>query len=195
LPGIDLRIIAISDAPIPDWRDDLELAVAVTGEIAVRGPQVTAGYFNLPEATLGAKIRHPDGGFFHRMGDLGYLDAEGRVWFCGRKSQRVQAGSATLYTIPCEGVFNTHPDVYRTALIGIPGTDGVEPAICVELEPDRSRRDHAALRRELRELGAAFQHTRTIRRFFIHPGFPVDIRHNAKIDRERLARWAGRQRR
>ena len=85
----------------------------------VRGPQVTAAYFNRPEATRLAKIADPNGGFWHRMGDLGYLDDTGRVWFCGRKSHRVITAQGALYTIPVEGVFNTHPEVFRTALVGI----------------------------------------------------------------------------
>ena len=53
------------------------------------------------------------------MGDVGYLDEQGRLWFCGRKSQRITTPQETLFTIPCEGVFNAHPAVLRTALVGV----------------------------------------------------------------------------
>jgi acyl-CoA synthetase (AMP-forming)/AMP-acid ligase II len=159
------------------------------GEIVVQGRQVTRGYFNRPEAELLAKIADPCGGFFHRMGDLGGMDDQGRVWFCGRKSHRVVTSQETLFTIPCEAVFNTHPDVFRTALVGIGEPGNQLPVLCVELEKGRwSNRDK--VRRELLDIGGRHIHTHGITTILFHPGFPVDIRHNAKIFREKLARWA-----
>ena len=64
-----------------------------------------------------AKIQ-TDNGFYHRMGDVGYSDDNGRIWFCGRKSQRVITENETLFTICCEGIFNKHASVFRTALVG-----------------------------------------------------------------------------
>jgi acyl-coenzyme A synthetase/AMP-(fatty) acid ligase len=128
------------------------------------------------------------------MGDLGYLDDRGRLWFCGRKSQRVVTPHGTLYTIPCEGVFNTHPHVLRSALVSVRCGTTTVPVICVEL--DRSQPagvDTAQLVRELTILAQSHEHTRSILRFLVHPNFPVDIRHNAKIFREKLAEWARRR--
>jgi acyl-CoA synthetase (AMP-forming)/AMP-acid ligase II len=191
--GIEVKIIRISDDPVPSWSTDLELPAGQVGEIVVRGPVVTASYYNRPQATALAKIPDPArGSFWHRMGDLGYLDAAGRVWFCGRKSQRVVTSQGTLFTIPCEGVFNAHPAVARTALVGVMREGAVEPVLCVE--PDAEKPHSAeALRRELLALGAAHEHTRGIRTMLFHKSFPVDIRHNAKIFREKLAVWAARQ--
>jgi acyl-CoA synthetase (AMP-forming)/AMP-acid ligase II len=191
--GMALKIIRISDDPLPEWTDDLELPPGEIGEIVVRGPVVTRSYYNRPQSTALAKIANPAGGFYHRMGDLGYLDEKGRVWFCGRKSQRVVTREKTLFTIPCEGVFNAHPAVYRTALVGVRRTGTTEPVLCVEREKD-STLPPEKLRAELLDLGAARAHTRDIRTVLIHPAFPVDIRHNAKIFREKLAMWAARQR-
>jgi len=194
VPGIDVRIIRISDEPIPEWTDSLELAPGQIGEIAVRGPHVTRTYYNRPEATALAKIEHrPSAGFFHRMGDVGYFDSQGRVWFCGRKSHRVQTGSSVLFTIPCEGVFNAHPAVFRTALVGARTPEGVQPVLCVELEKEHPPADPTVLRSELLALGAAHLHTAPIQAILFHPAFPVDIRHNAKIFREKLAVWASSQ--
>lgn len=194
VPGIDVRIIRISDEPIPEWTDSLELAPGQIGEITVRGPHVTRSYFNRAEATALAKIAHrTSGGFYHRMGDVGYFDAQGRVWFCGRKSHRVQTGSSVLFTIPCEGVFNAHPAVFRTALVGARTPEGVQPVLCVELEKEHPPTDPTVLRRELLALGAAHLHTAPIQTILFHPAFPVDIRHNAKIFREKLAVWASSQ--
>ncbi|MFO0952264.1 MAG: hypothetical protein U0835_14160 [Isosphaeraceae bacterium] len=63
------------------------------------------------------------------MGDVGYRDEQGRFWFCGRKSHRVTAASGVLYTIPCEAVFNTHPEVNRTALVGVGPAGSAKPVL------------------------------------------------------------------
>ncbi|HEY7307805.1 MAG TPA: fatty acid CoA ligase family protein [Gemmataceae bacterium] len=192
--GMTIKIIRISDEPIPTWSDDLELPTGDIGEIVVQGSVVTASYWNRPESTALAKIADPiHGGFYHRMGDVGYLDASGRVWFCGRKSQRVVTANGTLFTIPCEGVFNAHPAVYRTALVGVARKSAIEPALCVEREKETLEPGDEQLRRELFALGARHPHTRPIQTILFHPSFPVDIRHNAKIFREKLAVWAARQ--
>lgn len=189
---IEVKIIRISDEPIPTWSKDLELATEQIGEIAVKGPWVTPSYYNRPEATKLAKINDPAGGFYHRMGDVGYLDERGRLWFCGRKSHRVVAGEKTLFTIPSEAVFNTHPAVFRTALVGGRRCAETEPVLCVEREPGDATPD-ASLRSQLLEIGAKFPHTANIRTILFHPAFPVDVRHNSKIFREKLAIWAAKR--
>ncbi|MDR3636591.1 MAG: fatty acid CoA ligase family protein [Isosphaeraceae bacterium] len=191
--GMRVAIIRITDAAIPNWSDDLELPDGQIGEIAVQGPVATREYFKRPAATALAKIAGPNGGFWHRMGDLGYRDDPGRIWFCGRKAHRVITPAGTLFTIPCEAVFNTHPAVSRAALVGV-GTPGkMKPVLCVELARPRVTDDLQRLRTELLEIGARFPHTREIRTILFHPSFPVDIRHNAKIFREKLAIWAARK--
>jgi acyl-coenzyme A synthetase/AMP-(fatty) acid ligase len=130
---------------------------------------------------------------WHRMGDLGYFDEQGRLWFCGRKSQRVVTADGERYTICCEGVFNAHPRVRRTALVRLWHNGQGRPALCVELASEASAADEAIIRRELLALGADYPHTRDIHDIVFHPSFPVDIRHNAKIDREKLAAWASRR--
>jgi acyl-CoA synthetase (AMP-forming)/AMP-acid ligase II len=130
----------------------------------------------------------------HRMGDLGYFDAEGRLWFCGRKSQRVVVDAATtLCTEQVEPVFDLHPEVRRTALVGIGAPGAQRPVLCVELRKGVPRSDGARIADELRHLGDGFVHTAKVETFLFHPGFPVDIRHNAKIGREKLAAWAALQ--
>lgn len=189
-----VRIIAISDDGIDDWHSTVELAEGEIGEITVAGPTVTDAYFGRPEATRLAKIREhmPDGSMriVHRMGDVGYFDRDGRLWFCGRKGQRVQTGADTLYTECVEPVFNRHPDVARTALVGVGPAGRQLPVLCVELDQRRNRHEHTRIREELLALGARVPVTAGLRTMLFHPGFPVDIRHNAKIGREALARWA-----
>ncbi len=191
--GIELRIIALTDGPIATLADTRELPVGEIGEIIVRGPVVTKGYDALPEATAAAKIAGPDGTVWHRMGDAGYLDAQGRLWFCGRKAERVETRQGTLYPDQVEAIFNAHPEVRRTALVGIGPRPHQRPAIVAEplsrevvATPSLRRK----LVRELRALGVQHPHTDRIRFAFLHPGFPVDVRHNAKIHRLQLAKWA-----
>ncbi|NTV64864.1 MAG: AMP-binding protein [Oscillochloris sp.] len=196
-PEVTLRIIGISDEPIATWDDSLCLPPYAVGEICVKGPSVTKAYVNRPHSTAQAKI-HEGSVIWHRMGDLGYLDAQGRLWFYGRKTHRVETASGPLYTEPVELLFNQHPAVFRSALVGLAqaaggGRQAVEPVVLVELKKGlapKTAHEHERLLAELRELGAAHPMTAGIARFMIHPAFPVDIRHNAKIFREQLAVWA-----
>ena len=189
-----VRIIGIDDAAIPDWSDDRIVANGVVGEITVAGPTATDSYFNRDAATHAAKIREvlADGSerIVHRMGDVGYFDADGRLWFGGRKTQRVETASGPLYTEQVEPVFNTHPDVKRTALVGIGAAGQHRPVLCYELQPDVPQDRQAQIVEALRAIASRTAHTAAIDTFLRHPAFPVDIRHNAKIGREKLAAWA-----
>jgi acyl-CoA synthetase (AMP-forming)/AMP-acid ligase II len=193
---IEIKIIAAAEGPLTEFQ---ELPAGEIGEIIVRGPVVTREYDQLPEATAAAKIAvkgpatsAPSGAVWHRLGDVGYLDAAGRLWFCGRKAEAVETRQGSLYSAQVEPVFNAHPNVARSALIAT-GHDGHRAAIVVEpisrevvATPSLRRK----LVRELRTLGAAHPHTDNIRLAYLHPHFPVDVRHNAKIHRLTLARWA-----
>ena len=191
--NIDLKIIKITDDVISDWQDGLILDANVIGEIAVKGPQVTKAYYARQRATEMAKIIDPDGGFYHRMGDTGYLDEQGRLWFCGRLTHRVVTDKETLFTIPCEGIFNTHEKVFRTALVGINNNSQIIPVICVELEQETKDADKEIITAELLKIAAQFEQTKNIQHVLFHPAFPVDIRHNAKIGREKLAVWVQKE--
>jgi olefin beta-lactone synthetase len=192
VPGLEARTIRISDEPVARWDDALEVPAGEIGEIAVKAAHASRSYFNLPTATTLAKI--PDGAnFYHRMGDVGYVDPRGRLWFCGRKAHRVVTSQGTLFTIPCEGVFNRNPRVLRTALVGVRLNGATEPVLCVELEAGARGDSQEAIRAELLALGARHELTRQIKTVLFHPSFPVDVRHNAKIFREKLAVWAARE--
>jgi acyl-CoA synthetase (AMP-forming)/AMP-acid ligase II len=188
VPSAEVRIITTTDEPIAEWDEALCVATGEIGEIVIKGPQVTLEYFEAPEHTAQGKIRDGDR-IRHRMGDLGYFDDQGRIWFCGRKAHRVVTPDRTYHSVPCEGVFNAHAAVFRSALVGIESGGVVRPALCVELDRDVGV-SRKSLRRELLEMGGRFEHTRAIREILFHPGFPVDIRHNAKINRALLAIWA-----
>ncbi len=187
--NIDIRLIKINDEPIDTWSDDLLIPRGEIGEICVRGALVSRQYFEDPAATALAKIKQ-NGEIIHRMGDLGWMDDKGRIWFCGRKSHRVMTASGTLYTIPCEAIFNNHPAVFRSALVGIGPRSQQQPIMCIELADAGTGIDKTNLKGELLDLAAANDLTRSIRTVLFHKAFPVDIRHNSKIFREKLAVWA-----
>ena len=190
VPETEVAIIAIDDGPIERWSDARVLSQGDIGEIVVAGPQVTTTYYGRPQATRLSKIR--DGGRVrHRMGDVGYFDEEGRLWFCGRKSHRVPLSSGdTMYPVRCEVLFNAHPAVRRSAVVGPCRNGAVIPTLIVELRNPIGRRARRRLVDELSTLARSHPMTRPIREVLFHSAFPVDIRHNAKIDRPRLRRWA-----
>lgn len=190
LPGIDIRIIKPVEGAVADAAAIKELGLDEIGEIIVRGRVVTRAYDGNDTETSLAKIADGDS-FWHRMGDMGYLDDKGRLWFCGRKAHRVLTTTGVLYSVCCEAIFNEHPLVFRSALVGI-GTPGAQTPVVI-VEPREKITDTGRLLGELAELAGRHPLTTGISEFFVHPSFPVDIRHNAKIFREQLAGWAERQ--
>jgi acyl-CoA synthetase (AMP-forming)/AMP-acid ligase II len=192
---IDWRIIRVHDGPLTDITQTKGLSSGQIGELIVRGPVVTSEYVTRTESNATAKIQ--DGaGFWHRMGDVGYLDGQDRFWFCGRMAHRVVTPAGPRYTIPCEAIFNQHPALFRSALVGIGVASQQRPIIIAEPHPEqfpRTPADRQRLRAELRELAQANPLTSDLDTFLFHPSFPVDIRHNAKIYREQLAVWAAQQ--
>ncbi|MGF1717742.1 AMP-binding protein [Photobacterium chitinilyticum] len=214
--GADVAIIAITEDSIPAWDEALRLPANTVGEIVVKGPMVSSGYYRRASATEHAKILDSytgtnDAGASdtspnkpsvrHRMGDLGYLDLHGQLWMCGRKAHRVEANRVdskydehSYFSIPCERIFNTHPKVKRTALVSVEIKGETVPLLCVELEKgiklEQSELAINSFYDELKAIGAKHRQTAGIVDFLIHPDFPVDIRHNAKIFREKLAVWA-----
>jgi acyl-coenzyme A synthetase/AMP-(fatty) acid ligase len=196
-PRIDVAIVPISDAPIASWSDDLRLAPNQLGEICVKGPVVTREYANERELTLAAKSESRDG-LWHLMGDVGYFDDLGRVWFCGRKAHRLETEDGVVTPVPTENIYNVHPRVARTALVGA-GARGKERAVLV-VEPsagEMPRTDGARkrFREELDDLWSRARATDCIPKVahasVVHfrRELPVDVRHNAKIERGALKRW------
>ncbi|MGE4561023.1 MAG: fatty acid CoA ligase family protein, partial [Desulfobulbus sp.] len=131
LPEMDLRIIEPVEGPIGSWKEVRDVPEGTIGEIVVRGPVVTRAYAGNAGETKLAKIGDGDG-FWHRMGDMGYVDGQGRLWFCGRKAHRVSTAEGMLYTICCEAIFNEHPRVRRSALVGLGLWGQQTPVLIVE---------------------------------------------------------------
>ncbi len=180
VPGVEIKIITISD--IPETRLS-EIPRGSIGEIVVTGPPVTPSYFELSEETQKAKIR-VNGELWHRMGDMGYIDSQNRVWFLGRKSHRVPYREEILYPIAIEAIFNLHPEVKRSALVRFHEA----PGLVIERHDGNMSMTPQFLG-ELRELGQTHDKARLIKDFWLSSSFPVDIRHNIKIDRLKLSAW------
>jgi olefin beta-lactone synthetase len=170
------------------------------GEIIVRSRSVTREYFHRPDATALAKIAdprpHPGDdrpSVWHRIGDVGYVDDQGLLWFCGRKAHIVHTRTGPMYSVCCEAIFENHPDVFRAALVAAGPANDVRPVVVIEPEAGRfpaSRAAEATLRAELLELAARSPLTESIRDVLFHRSLPVDTRHNVKIQRETLREWA-----
>lgn len=205
-PSIRWKVIRITDAPIPTLDAAEELPAGEIGELMVTGPQITREYVTRTEANALSKVREagvgPNGTdiIWHRMGDVGYFDAQERFWFCGRKAHRVETVDGPLFSVCSEAIFNAHPEVSRSALVGVPQKDLPEgkkkPVIIIEPKDEEILLDDArlkAFREELQALGKTSPLTEKIETILFYPSFPVDIRHNAKIFREKLALWAAKQ--
>jgi len=211
VPGITVRIIRPDDAPLspvgrgaggegdslPLWNESLVLPQGEIGEIAVKGPVVTREYYDMPEQTRAAKLNEPLPGapacVWHRMGDMGYLDDNGRLWFCGRKAHRViMEGGKALYSVCvealCEEAYERLCGVRpRAALVGLGAPGQQRPVIVFEYNTPGGQ---LPLVRGLHAALSAYEMTRNLFKILYCPTFPVDVRHNAKINREALAHWA-----
>jgi acyl-CoA synthetase (AMP-forming)/AMP-acid ligase II len=189
----EVRIIKISEMAFNDISETTEMPLGMPGEIIVTGPTCTDSYWNREADTLMAKFTDEHGRNWHRMGDIGIMDGQGRLWYCGRVSQRVETGQETLFADQCEAIFNQHPDLVRSAVVGAGARGRQTPVLCIEVKGKLSPVDTERVHFDLLQLAQAHSITRSIRTVLFHPGFPVDIRHNSKIGREELAEWAANQ--
>ncbi|MCH8475583.1 MAG: AMP-binding protein [Opitutales bacterium] len=190
--GMEVRVIDWAEGPRKQVRSEDFLPPGTIGEIIVRGPVVTETYDQLPEATAKAKIPS-DQGIWHRMGDMGYFDEEGLLWFCGRAAEQVLTSSGPLFTECVEGLFQDFPGVNRVALIGLGPAGNQTPALVAEPEIwPRKRRDQETLLQSLQKRARANSLSAQLEKFFLKRKFPVDVRHNAKIHRLTLKKYFDR---
>ena len=189
-----VKIIKITDGPIDKLDDSIILPPGEIGEIIASGPIVTKQYYADPKATALSKII--DGpALWHRMGDAGYIDESGDLWFCGRKNHRVVSGGKTYYSVKCEAIFNRHPEVFRSALAASGKAPNQTPVVFIE--PARgcypeNEHQRGQFIKELLELSKKSDLTAEINKIYFIKKMPVDVRHNAKISRENLSEMATR---
>ncbi|WLI88763.1 long-chain-fatty-acid--CoA ligase [Massilia sp. R2A-15] len=113
VPSTDIAILDDDGVPV---------ALGERGEIAIRGPQVMAGYWNHPAET--ARVMTPDG--FFKSGDVGIMDADGYVKIVDRKKDMILVSGFNVYPNELEGVIAAHPGVLECAVIGVPDANSGE---------------------------------------------------------------------
>jgi len=187
LDSVDWRVIRITDAPIERMDEAVELPLGEIGELIVRGPQVSPRYVTRIEANAQFKIADQNT-LWHRTGDIGYFDDQNRFWYCGRKSQRVETAAGPLFTECVEGMFNRHPDVEISALVGLGRAGDQLPVIAVKFRPAVrvGRYSGAGAFADFTRLAATVIPASIICDWMEFEEMPVDVRHNSKINREFL---------
>lgn len=188
IDGVSIKVIPPHEGKLESFSECGSFEI---GEVIVSGKNVSPEYFENPEANELGKIHLRDDTIWHRMGDVGYLDDEGHLYYCGRKAHAVKAPSRTYYSIPVERIFNEHPKVKRSALVSL--GENAEPGVVIEPFPQHFPDGEPArseFLKEIEALAAENELTNKIQWFFLHPSFPVDARHNAKIFRDKLSAWA-----
>ena len=134
-PGAAGKIISLADVQLVDDQDQV-VAAGEVGEITVKGPMVFKGYWNLPEDNAYA---FRDG--WHHTGDLGRFDADGFLFYAGRKAEKelIKPGGENVYPAEVEKAILQHPDVEQTVVIGVPDPkwkEGIK-AVC-QLHPGKT---------------------------------------------------------
>lgn len=157
-----------------------------TGEILVTAPHLKRGYFRL-HLTDRAATRDVPGDRWHRTGDVGHLDAQGRLWVEGRLAHIITTADGVVTPVGLEQAVEQVEDVARAAVVGV-GPPGTQLLVAVVETRPRARRPGLAPA----ELAGAVRGSvdRPLAAVLVVPDLPTDVRHNSKIDRTRLARWA-----
>ena len=182
--GVNLQIIRTQKGDAPAWEDRQPLARGELGEIIASGANVSTAYHKDEKANRGHKIVDPSTQVWHRTGDIGFIDEAGRLIFTGRMAHLVEVDGELLHSVACEGVSNAHSSVKRSALVK--ASD--KPVMIIELKPGAENPD--LIKAEVLNLLQKNPRTQSINTLMIHRSFPVDPRHNAKIERAKLALWA-----
>ncbi|MFI6505870.1 AMP-binding protein [Nonomuraea typhae] len=180
-PMPDTRVAIINPAtPAPSVTDDDLLPPGRPGEVIVSGPRVTTDYLNRPDLTRAAKLHHPNGTLWHRMGDIGYLDHTGMLWFLCRKKHLIDTPDGWIFPDQQEHVYAYRTGAYQCVLTRPNPSSGFY-LVLPDGAPAASQHQISLIAEEM-----GFPRPRLLR----HPGpFPVDSRHHSKIDRAAVAAW------
>lgn len=192
-PGVTVRVIRLSDDAISAFEDLAELPRGQIGELVVKGPNISPYYYEDEASTEKNKVVDAAGDVWHRLGDAGHMDEDGRVWVAGRLGQRVETSEGPLFPLHIEPIFDAHPLVYRSGLVATGTPQRSQPVICVEPTRSLSMSEREVLHDELLSMAALNLSTRPVKQVLFSSGLPVDPRHNAKIERNSLAKWAAAQ--
>jgi acyl-CoA synthetase (AMP-forming)/AMP-acid ligase II len=191
--SIEWRVIKITDSPLTNIDEVEPLPPGEIGELVVSGPVISERYVTRTDQNVLHKVNDA-GRVWHRMGDVGYLDSQDRFWFCGRKSHRVQTKLGTIYTEPIEGIANTNPNVYRSALVGTGTAPNQTPLLILEPSSKQSAAQEQQVVQDVQKILASNRVSQTVKQVVVYPTkLPTDIRHNSKIFREQLTEWANKK--
>lgn len=194
-PGIETRIVPITDEVLGSFDGVEEVAQGQPGELCVAGEVVTRAYFGDEKANALAKVREGDR-VWHRMGDVAWRGVDGRLWFCGRKSHRVESSAGLVLPVPVENVMNEREEIERSALVGVGERGNQRPVLVVEPREGALPREKGlreAIKQEILAAAKRNPKSAVIEEVLFHPSLPVDVRHNAKIDAPALERWAAEE--
>lgn len=170
-----------------------------TGEILVRAGHVKDRYDQLwwteRSSRLGADTAGAGAGAgggtagWHRTGDVGHLDADGLLWVEGRLAHVLTTADGLVTPVGVEQRVETIPAVRRAAVVGVGPAGRQQVVVVAETEPAAGRGGLAdpELTGQVRACAGV-----PVAAVLVVPGLPTDIRHNAKIDRVAVGRWAGR---
>lgn len=148
------------------------------GEILVSGLHVLPRYIDNPAANAETKIPRPNGLIWHRTGDAGFFDAQGRLWLVGRVKDAVIVDGRRIYTYPLEMTLDADPAIRRAALIQYHDT----AVLIVELHPGAALPLEQIRRLLMSQQLASISYAQA-------ENIPVDGRHNSKVDRPLLRQW------
>lgn len=185
-PETIIKIAPITDSPLEKESDFEWLGENTLGEICVLSDTVTPEYIGMIEKTKEAKICSNEGTLWHRMGDLGYIDENGLLWFCGRKSHRVTIGEKVLPSVPQETLFLDHPLIKKCAFVGPTLNQKIIPTLVIEPSKKLTSKEKEVLKKEILEIAKNKLPDIPVENVFYFSPFPVDVRHNIKIDRLKL---------
>jgi acyl-CoA synthetase (AMP-forming)/AMP-acid ligase II len=192
VPELQRRLVRITRGPVdlarggwPAW----EAAPGEAGELVIAGEHVCRGYFRDPEATRAAKVFEPSGQVWHRMGDTGTLDAEGRFWLVGRVHSTILRRGRPVHAQLVEQAAlgdRAGEGLRRVAAVGLPHPEFGEKVVLVlevDTAVDAAGRIRERVEERLRRAGQSADEILLTRR-----RLPLDPRHRSKIDYPRLSR-------
>jgi olefin beta-lactone synthetase len=182
LPGVQIQISPLD--PLGQATGPPEPRVEVSGEICVSAAHVKDRYDRL-WAVEKASSRDPG---WHRSGDVGHLDSAGRLWVEGRLVQVITTADGPLTPVGVEQKIEAKSPVTGAAVVGV-GPRGTQHVVAVVVSETGGAIGLASQQLAAAVRAAAEVHVAAV---LVVEALPVDIRHAAKIDRQRLARWAER---
>lgn len=182
LPGVEVRVSALD--PEGHATGPLTREPGVLGEIIVGAEHRKVRYDRL-WATERQSSRDPG---WHRTGDVGVLDDRGRLWVAGRLSHVISSPEGPIAPVPIEQAVQRIPGVRQAACVGV-GPVGLQQVVVVcVVEDGRSGPAPTSLLDQIRGVVDA-----DVAAVLLRPSLPVDIRHNSKIDRTAMSRWASQE--